>query len=112
MHVVNIPEWAVERVIERRGTAHPYADLDPTRTALIVVDLQNGFMVEGVAHALCLNAVDIVPNVNRLASAVRRTGGKVVWIKNTNDASWVTMYAKIMRCRALVFDWEPICGKH
>jgi ureidoacrylate peracid hydrolase len=95
MHVVDIPQWAVERVIERRGTAHPYADLDPARTALIVVDLQNGFMVEGVAHALCLNAVDIVPNVNRLASAVRRTGGRVVWIKNTDDASWVTMYAKM-----------------
>jgi ureidoacrylate peracid hydrolase len=95
MHVVNIPQWAVERVIERRGSAHPYADLDPARTALIVVDLQNGFMVDGIAHALCANAVDIVPNVNRLAAAVRRTGGKVVWIKNTHDASWVTMYAKM-----------------
>jgi ureidoacrylate peracid hydrolase len=95
MHKVSIPKWAVDRVIERRGTAHPYADLDPTRTALIVVDLQNGFMVDGVAHALCPMAVEIVPNVNRLAAAVRRTGGKVVWIKNTHDQTWVTMYAKM-----------------
>ena len=95
MHKVSIPKWAVDRVIERRGTAHPYADLDPARTALIVVDLQNGFMVDGVAHALCPMAVEIVPNVNRLAAAVRRTGGRVVWIKNTHDQTWVTMYAKM-----------------
>lgn len=95
MHVVNIPKWAVDRVVERHGTAHPYADLDPARTALVVVDMQNGFMVEGVAHALCRAAVGIVPNVNRLAAAVRRTGGKVVWISNTYDPTWVTMHAKV-----------------
>ena len=95
MHKVNIPKWAVDRVVERRGSAHPYADLAPTRTALIVVDLQNGFMVDGVAHVLCPGAVEIVPNVNRLASAVRRTGGKVVWIKNTHDQTRITMYDKM-----------------
>jgi ureidoacrylate peracid hydrolase len=95
MHVVNIPQWATERVVERHGTAHPYADLDPARTALVVVDMQNGFMVEGVAHALCKMAVEIVPNVNRLAAAVRRTGGKVVWIRNTYDPTWLTMQAKV-----------------
>jgi ureidoacrylate peracid hydrolase len=95
MHIVSIPRWAVERVIERCGSAHPYADLDPVRTALIVVDLQNGFMVEGVAHALCRAAVDVVPNVNRLAAAVRRAGGKVVWIQTKHDPCWVTMYAKM-----------------
>jgi ureidoacrylate peracid hydrolase len=95
MHVVNIPKWATERVVERYGTAHPYADLDPARTALVVVDMQNGFMVEGVAHALCKMAVEIVPNVNRLAAAVRRTGGKVVWIRNTYDPTWLTMQAKV-----------------
>jgi ureidoacrylate peracid hydrolase len=95
MHVVDIPRWAVDRVIERYGTAHPYADLDPSRTALVVIDMQNGFMVEGVAHALCPTAVEIVPNVNRLAAAVRRTGGKVVWIKNTYDPTWLPMQTKV-----------------
>jgi ureidoacrylate peracid hydrolase len=95
VHKVDIPKWAVDRVIERRGTAHPYADLDPARTALIVVDLQNGFMVDDVAHALCPMAVEVVPNVNRLAAAVRRTGGRVAWSKNTHDPAWITMYAKM-----------------
>ena len=95
MHAVNIPKCAIDRVVERHGTAHPYADLDPARTALVVIDMQNGFMVEGVAHALCRTAVEIVPNVNRLAAAVRRTGGKVVWIRNTYDPTWLTMHAKV-----------------
>ena len=55
--------------------------LDPAKTALIVVDMQNGFMMKGVAHALCEEAIEIVPNINRLADAVRRTGGAVVWIQ-------------------------------
>src|SRR6185436_9341265 len=95
MHALSIPKWAVERVVERHGTAHPYADLDPARTALVVVDMQNGFMVEGVAHALCRTAVEIVPNVNRLAAAVRRAGGRVVWIRNTYDPAWLTMQANV-----------------
>src|SRR3954447_11939788 len=59
--------------------------LDPKRTALVVVDLQNAFMDDTVGHAVCPMARDIVPNVNRLAAAVRATGGGVFWIKNTVD---------------------------
>jgi ureidoacrylate peracid hydrolase len=51
MHALSIPKWAVERVVERHGTAHPYADLDPARTALVVVDMQNGFMVQANVRA-------------------------------------------------------------
>ena len=65
--------------------AHPHADLDPRRTALIVVDLQNAFMDDAVGHAVCPMAREIVPNVNRLASVVRGAGGGVFWIKNTFD---------------------------
>lgn len=83
MHAFEMPQSVIDRVVARRGTAHPFAGLDPKKTALIVVDLQNGFMKEGVAHALCEMAPKIVPNVNRLAAAVRETGGTVVWIKNT-----------------------------
>lgn len=86
MNWLDIPPAMQARVIERRGTPHVFADLDPTRTALIVVDLQNGFMDDEIGHAVCPMARDIVPNVNRLAGAVRATGGHVVWIKNTFNA--------------------------
>jgi ureidoacrylate peracid hydrolase len=42
--------------------------------------MQNTFMDEATGHAFCPHSLDIVPNVNRLAAAVRGTGGKVVWI--------------------------------
>src|SRR6266516_296003 len=83
MHTLSIPQSVVERVIARRGREHIYENLDPAKTALVVVDMQNAFMLPGVAHALCPMAELIVPNINRLARAVRESGGTVVWIKTT-----------------------------
>jgi len=81
MHKVSIPQSVIDDVVRSRGREHVFDTLDPAKTALIVVDLQNAFMMKGVAHALCEEAIEIVPNVNRLAEAVRRTGGLVVWIQ-------------------------------
>ena len=87
MNGVNLPQSIIDRVTAKRGTAHPFAALDAARTALVVVDMQNGFMDDAVGHAVCPPARDIVPTVNRLASAVRHAGGGVFWIKNTYDES-------------------------
>ncbi len=86
MNGVNLPQSVVDRVVARRGTPHPFDILDPSRTALVVVDMQNGFMDDAVGHAVCPAARDIVPEVNRLAAATRRSGGGVFWIKNTFNA--------------------------
>jgi ureidoacrylate peracid hydrolase len=94
MHKIEMPQWAKDVALDRRGKAHIYADIDPRKTALIVVDLQNGFMDEEVAIAYVPTAVEIVPNVNRLAAAVRRAGGKVVWIKMTFDAATVASWSE------------------
>jgi ureidoacrylate peracid hydrolase len=88
-----IPDAVVQRVIARRGGEHCFADLDPARTALVVVDLQRGFMDESVGHAVVPSARDIVPAVNRLAGAVRQTGGGVFWIKNTHDSACLTEWS-------------------
>jgi ureidoacrylate peracid hydrolase len=80
-----IPEDIVRRVVERRGDEHCFAALDPARTALVVIDLQRAFMDDTVGHAVAPAARDIVPAVNRLAAAVRATGGGVFWVKNTHD---------------------------
>jgi ureidoacrylate peracid hydrolase len=82
-HTIAIPKSIIDRVLERRGREHVHDDLDPAKTALIVVDMQNAFMLPGVAHSLCPMAEKIVPNINRLAAAVRETGGTVIWIKTT-----------------------------
>jgi ureidoacrylate peracid hydrolase len=83
MHKLSIPKSVVDRVIAKRGREFVYEDMDPAKTALVVVDMQNAFMLPGVAHALCPMAEHIVPNINRLAESVRETGGTVVWIKTT-----------------------------
>jgi ureidoacrylate peracid hydrolase len=99
MHTLSIPPSVVDRVVARRGREHIHDDLDPARTALVVVDMQNAFMLPGVAHSLCPMAEKIVPNINRLAQAVRATGGAVVWIKTTfkEDVlqSWSTYFEMV-----------------
>ena len=86
MNGVNLPPHIVGRVTARRGTAHPFHDLDPARTALVVVDMQNGFIEESIGFAPVPMARDAVPHINRLARAVRTTGGGVFWILNTFNA--------------------------
>jgi len=86
----------MQRVIERRGTEHSFADLDPLHTALVVIDLQHAFMNYAVGFAAVPAARDIVPAVNRLAAAVLETGGGVFWIKMTHDercfSEWSVAY--------------------
>jgi ureidoacrylate peracid hydrolase len=84
---------------------HPFDDLDPARTALIVVDLQNGFMALG-QPAEVAQAREIVPHVNRLARATRAAGGAVVWIQNTitpeTEKSWSVWFGHFAR-----EEWGP-----
>jgi ureidoacrylate peracid hydrolase len=99
MHKISIPQAVIDRVKARHGREHVHEDLLPTKTALVVVDMQNAFMLPGVAHSPCAMAKEIVPNINRLARAVRETGGAVVWIKTvyTDDTlqNWSTLYGMI-----------------
>jgi ureidoacrylate peracid hydrolase len=80
-----IPDDVVARVVQRRGSAHPFADLNPAHTALVVIDMQHAFMNDAVGHAVCPSARDIVPAINRLAAALRQAGGAVFWVRMTHD---------------------------
>ena len=91
-----IPDVIAERVLARRGSEHAFADLDPRRTALVVIDLQHAFMNEAVGFAAVPAARAIVPAVNRLAAALRAAGGGVFWVQMTHDAgcldAWSVAY--------------------
>lgn len=72
-------DWYVEereyrRHEQRRGRRHAIESLDPTRTALVVVDVVRFFVEES---AYCRG---IVPQVNRLADELRAAGGTVAWV--------------------------------
>jgi len=86
MHKIAIPQAAIDRVLKRRDSLHVFNDVDPTRTAHIVVDLQNGFMAPGQPAEIPM-AREIVSNVNRISAALRAAGGLVVYIQNTIDAA-------------------------
>ena len=91
MHQFTMPQEYVKRVVARQGRAHTCETFDGPSTALVVVDMQNYFMTEPY-QAACAVAREIVPNVNRLAAAVRGAGGKVVWVQNLapweSEVSW------------------------
>ena len=93
MHPFAIPDAIAARVTARCGTLHPFARLDARRTALVVIDMQNGFMRADVAHALCPMAEHVVPAINRLAAGLRAAGGGVFWIQNTFDAACETEWS-------------------
>lgn len=83
-------DWSIEqreydRQESRRGRRHAYESLDPRRTALVVVDLVPFFFEDDTPYLH-----GIVPNVNALADAVRRTGGLVVWVTpaDTETTAW------------------------
>ena len=99
MHKTSISQSIVDRVVARRGREHIFDDLNPAKTALVVVDMQNGFMLPDVGPAPCQMAHEIVPNINRLAQAVRATGGTVIWIQTayTDETltSWSTLYGMV-----------------
>jgi ureidoacrylate peracid hydrolase len=99
MHRIDIPEEIIARAMRARGSDHIFERIDPARTAQIVVDLQNGFMAEG-APVEVPTAREIVPNVNRIAAALREAGGINVFLRVTHDAAephpWTTRYTRYL----------------
>jgi ureidoacrylate peracid hydrolase len=81
MHRVSLDPDLVTRVMKRRGgKLHAFDRIDPARTALLVIDMQNAWVKEGMpAYTPYCEA--IVPNINRLAGAMRAAGGSVWWIR-------------------------------
>ena len=116
MHKFELPPEFVDRVTRRQGRPHTCETLDPTKTALVVVDMQNYYMAAG-QQAACPVAQRIVPNVNRLAETVRRAGGIVIWLQNLvpreSLKSWSVVHerfredARIVRMESLQPDAWP-----
>jgi ureidoacrylate peracid hydrolase len=81
MHKIAISQATAERLKARLGKLHPFDAIDPRKTALVVVDMQNYFVKQGHQSEIP-GAREIVPNINRLAAELRRRGGHVVWVRN------------------------------
>lgn len=84
MHRICIAQDVLDRAVARRGSLAVFREIDPRRTALLAIDMQNGFLAPGQPGELA-EAREIVGNINRIAAALRRAGGRVVWIQHTHD---------------------------
>ncbi len=110
MHNIAIRQEIIDRVMKRRGRLHVFDKLDPKRTALVVIDMQNTFCDEG-APAEVAQSRGIVPNLNALTPRLRELGVPVIWVLHANthykgQSDWGMFYdnfvAGDVRARTIV----------
>lgn len=86
MHKVNVRQEIVDRVLARRGRYHWFDELDPRRTALVIIDMQELFCAPG-APAEVPGSRDIVEPINALTEQLRKIGVPVIWVLHANSQS-------------------------
>jgi len=101
MHNVSIRQHIVDRVVSRRGDIHWFAELDPRKTALLIIDMQNTFCLPG-APGEVPTARDIVSPINELAAQLRPLGVPVFWVLHTNTqndgiSDWEVFFNHVVR---------------
>jgi ureidoacrylate peracid hydrolase len=83
MHPVKIRKEIADRVLQRRGRFHLFDRLDPARTALLVIDMQDAFCAPG-GPAEVPASRDIVAPINGLTAELRDLGVTVIWVLHSN----------------------------
>ncbi|MGI9335561.1 MAG: cysteine hydrolase family protein [Gammaproteobacteria bacterium] len=88
MHTIDIPQKYLDWVVHRRGRRHIFERIDLDKTALLVIDMQNGFLIPGYSPLEVPGLQSIVPNINRLVHICREHGVRVVWTQQTYSEEW------------------------
>jgi ureidoacrylate peracid hydrolase len=97
-HPSGIDQAIVDKVVGRRGRLHAFESLDPSRTALVVIDMNTGSVEQE------LECVHVVDPINAMADALRRAGGCVAWVTSEIDESRAAQLAKLVGAeRAAMF---------
>ena len=95
MHKTDLPQYAIDGAIRRRGKLHQFEEIEPAKSVLVVIDMQNAFLKEGSPAEVPV-AREIVPNINKLAKAFRASGGRVAWVQMTQSkdslVDWSVFY--------------------
>lgn len=95
MHKSEIPDEVRRQVTLQRGRMNRWDSLSPRSTALLVIDMQNGFLLPGMPLETPA-ARGIIPNINRLAAVIRAAGGQVIWVQMTlqgQEREWSVFFA-------------------
>jgi len=89
---------SIQRNQKHYGPLGRLTEIKPTETALVVVDMQNFYLLDGSTN-YCPFAQDIVPNINRLAGTLRNAGASIIWLRNilTNKdvKDWSAFYGHL-----------------
>lgn len=104
-----IHQWQIDpaqyaRQESRRGRRHAFEQLDPARTALIVIDMVPFFVEEN------LYCRGIVPNISYMAQRLRAAGGTVAWVLPAVEAE-ISLTKKEFFRRSDCCDVQSIRGQ-
>lgn len=99
MHQIHIlPAIQQQAIAQRNGCAGP-RPFDPTRTAHLIIDMQNGFLEPGGAIEVPM-ARSIVPSINRVSQAITQSGGVNAFIRFIHDPKekrpWRSWYQSLL----------------
>ena len=76
-----VSDFVKERLARIRGDLRLYTDLQPAKSAFVVIDMQNAFVAEGGVIEVPASR-EIIPVINRMAAECRHVGVPVIWIRS------------------------------
>ena len=76
-----VSDFVKERLARIRGDLRLYTDLQPAKSAFVVIDMQNAFVAEGGVIEVPASR-EIIPVINRMAAECRHLGVPVIWIRS------------------------------
>jgi len=83
---VGVADFVKERLLQIRGDLRIFKDLDPGKTALVAIDMQNAFL-EPNGPIPVRSALEIAEPINRAARGCRELGVPVIWIRSHHPAN-------------------------
>ncbi|MGH7072638.1 MAG: cysteine hydrolase family protein [Stellaceae bacterium] len=98
MHAFSLPDDAIKCSCAQRGADHVFAHIAPRHAALIVIDMQNYLVAPGYMGEVPM-ARWIVPAINQLAAAVRRSGACVFWVLTSSKGAaevWPALHSFLL----------------
>jgi ureidoacrylate peracid hydrolase len=78
-----LPAALVHSATHRRERLELFDTIDPRRTALLCIDMQRAWLAVDAPFETP-TARALIPAINRLAAALRRRSGTVIWIQHTS----------------------------
>ena len=115
MHTVWIDPAIAARARRRRGAEYVFERIEPGKTALLAIDLQN-WTLDRTSPTYIPNAESLVSPVNAVARALRAAGGTVVWVQmeasEEAQKQWPVFYDGIVQAARMSFVSGMRPGSH